>query len=49
MRKPNEVISLVGRVATLSRFMLRTTNRYVPFFNALRESKTFESIEKSKT
>ena len=44
--KPKEVMSLVGKVAVLSRFVSRATHRCAPFFNALRGSKQFKWTEK---
>ena len=41
-QKPKEVMSLAGRVVALSRFVSRAIDTCVPFFNALRGSKTFE-------
>ena len=38
-RKPKEVMSLVDRVATLSRFVSRAIDHCAPFFNVLRGSK----------
>ena len=34
-RKPREVMSLVGRVTTLRRFVSLATDRCVPFFDVL--------------
>ena len=45
-RKPKEVMSLAGRVATLSHFALRATDCYAPFFDLLKGSKKFEWIDK---
>ena len=45
-RKCKKVMSLKGRVAALSRFVLRATNRFAPFFDVLKGSKKFEWIEK---
>ena len=42
LKKPKKVMSLVGRVAALSRFVSRATNRCAPFFDVLKESKRFE-------
>ena len=44
-RKLKELMSLAGRVAALSKFVSQATDKCVPFFNALRGSKKFESIE----
>ena len=41
-RKPKEVMCLAGRVATLSRCVLRAIDRCTPFFNVLKGSKKFE-------
>ena len=41
-KKTKEVISLVGRVAALSRFMSRETDCCAPFFDVLKGSKRFE-------
>ena len=40
--KPKEVMSLVGKVAALCRFVSRATNRCAPFFDLLKGTKTFE-------
>ena len=45
-RKPKEVISLTDRVAALSRFVLRATDRCAPFFDMLNWSKKFEWTDK---
>ena len=45
-KKPKEVMSLAGRVATLSRFVPRVTDRYAPFFDVLKGSKRFEWPDK---
>ena len=45
-RKPKEVMSLVGRVATLSLFVSRVTDCCAPFLNVLKGSKKFEWTEK---
>ena len=45
-KKPKEVISLAGRMATLSRFMSRATNHCAPFFDVLKRSKKFKWTEK---
>ena len=45
-KKPKEVMSLTDRVAALSYFMSRATNRCAPFFDVLKGSKKFEWIEK---
>ena len=45
-KKPKEVMSLVSRVAALSRFVSRATDRRVPFFDVLKESKRFEWTNK---
>ena len=47
-KKPEEVMSLAGRVATLSRFMLLATDHCTPFFDVLNRSKKFEWMEKCK-
>ena len=44
--KPKEVMSLTGRVATLSQFVSRATNRCTPLFDVLKGSKRFEWIDK---
>ena len=41
-KKPIKGMSLVGRVATLSRFVSRATDHYTPFFDVLKGSKKFE-------
>ena len=41
-RKPKEVMSLASRVAALSHFVSRATDRYTPLFNMLKGSKWFE-------
>ena len=40
--KPKEVQSLVGRVAALSRFVSRSTDKCLPFFDPLKGGKKFE-------
>ena len=45
-RKPKEVMSLAGRVASLSHFMSRATDRCAPFFDLLKGSKKFEWTDK---
>ena len=40
-RKPKEVMSLIGRVAALSRFMSQATDRCAPFFHVLKGSIEF--------
>ena len=47
-RKPKEVRSLVDRMAALSHFVSRATNRYTPFFDMLKKSKKFEWTDKCK-
>lgn len=37
--KPKEVQSLTGRVAALSRFILKVTDRCLPFFEVLNGAK----------
>ena len=44
-RKPKEVMNLVGRVAALSRFVLRAKDHGAPFFDMLKGSKKFEWTE----
>ena len=44
--KPKEVQSLTERVAALSHFVSRSTDKCLPFFDALKEGKKFEWIEK---
>ena len=39
--KMKEVQSLTGRVATLSRFISRTTDKCLPFFDSLKGNKRF--------
>ena len=41
-RKPKEVMSLVGKVVALSRFVSLATDYCVPFFDVLRGFKKFE-------
>ena len=41
-------MSLTGRVATLSRFVSRATDRCTPFFDVLKGSKRFEWTDKCK-
>ena len=41
-KKRKEVMSLVGRVVALSRFVSRTIDHCVPFFDVLKGSKRFE-------
>ena len=43
--KIKEVHSLTGKVAALSRFISKSTDKYVPFFNLLRGNKKFEWSE----
>ncbi|KAL0295393.1 UNVERIFIED_CONTAM: hypothetical protein Sangu_2509400 [Sesamum angustifolium] len=38
----NEVQRLTGRIATLSRFISKTTEKNLPFFKVLRKAKNFE-------
>ena len=45
-RKPKEVMSLADRVAVLSPFMSRATDRLAPFFDVLKGSKKFEWTDK---
>ena len=45
-KKPKEVMSLAGRMATLSRFVLWAINHYTPFFDMLKGSKRFKWIDK---
>ena len=40
-RKTKEVQSLTGRVATLSRFISRATDKCLPFFDSLKGNKRF--------
>uniref|UniRef100_A0A803NLM1 Uncharacterized protein n=1 Tax=Cannabis sativa TaxID=3483 RepID=A0A803NLM1_CANSA len=40
--KPNEVQALTGRMAALNRFILKSTDKCLPFFNVLRGNKKFE-------
>ena len=42
LKKLKDVMSLAGRVAALSRFVSRATDRCAPFFNVLKGSKRFE-------
>ena len=44
-RKHKDVQSLTGRMAALSRFISKSTNKCVPFFNLLRGNKKFEWTE----
>ena len=41
-RKLNEVQSLVGRIAALNRFVFRSTDKCLPFFDTLKGGKKFE-------
>ena len=43
---PKEVMSLAGKVAVLSRFVSRATDRCVSFFDVLKGSKKFEWTDK---
>lgn len=43
--KIKEVQSLIGKVAALSRFISKSTDKCVPFFNLLRGNKKFELRE----
>ena len=45
-RKLKEVQSLTGRIAALSRFISRSTDKCLPFFDALKRGKRFEWTEK---
>ena len=45
-RKPKKVMSLTDRVAVLSRFVSRATDRCTLFFNVLKGSKKFEWTNK---
>ena len=45
-KKPMEVNSLAGRVATLSRFVSRATDHCAPFFDVLKGSKKFKWTDK---
>ena len=45
-RKTKDVQSLVGRVASISRFVSRSTDKCQPFFEVLKGSKKFEWTEK---
>ena len=45
-KKPKEVMSLVSRVATLSRSVSRATDRCAPFFDVLKGSKMFKWTDK---
>ena len=45
-KKPKEVICLAGRVATLSHFMSRATDRCASFFDMLKGSKKLEWMDK---
>ena len=47
-KKPKKVTSLTGRVAVLSRFVSRVTDRYAPFFDMLKGSKRFKWTNKCK-
>ncbi|PON31834.1 hypothetical protein PanWU01x14_366530 [Parasponia andersonii] len=44
-RKPKDVQSLAGRVAALSRFVSKSTDKCQPFFEILKGSKRFEWME----
>ena len=41
-KKPKKVISIAGRVATLSRFVSQVTDYCAPFFDVLKGSKKCE-------
>ena len=45
-KKPKKVMSLAGRVVTLSRFVLRAMDCCTPFFDVLKGSKKFTWIDK---
>ena len=45
-KKPKEVISLVGRVIALSRFVSRATDSSAPFFDVLKGSRNFKWTDK---
>ena len=47
-KKPKEVISLTGKVATISQFVSRVIDRCTPFFDLLMGSKRFKCIDKCK-
>lgn len=42
LKKPKKVQSLTDRVAVISRFVLKATDRCLPFFDVLKGSKRFE-------
>ena len=46
--KKKDVQSLTGRVATLSRFISRATNKCLPFFDSLKDNKRFLWDDKYK-
>ena len=48
-RKHKDVQSLTGRMAALSRFISKSTDKCVPFFNLLRRNKKFEWTEECET
>ena len=43
-QKPKEVMSLVGKVAALIRFILQATDRCVAFFDVLKGSKSSNGL-----
>ena len=45
-RKLKEVQSLTSRIAALSRFISKATDKYLPFFDAVQGGKKFEWNEK---
>ncbi|PON44064.1 hypothetical protein PanWU01x14_270000 [Parasponia andersonii] len=45
-RKPKDVQNLAGKVAALSQFVSRSTDKCQPFFEVLKGSKRFEWTEK---
>lgn len=45
-KKPNEVQSLIGRMAALSRFVLKVTIKCLPFFKVLKGGNKFQWTEK---
>lgn len=47
-RKPKDVQKLTGYVAALNRFILKATDKCVPFFNILRGNKKLQWIEECK-
>lgn len=46
--KPTDLMSLNGRVAALNRFIFKTTDKCIPFFNQVKKGWNFKWIEECK-